>query len=67
VNPRINVPTKRITKMVKRILAIEAAPEAISVKPKMAATIAMMKRVIDHFNIIVFLEVKLASRIFPFY
>lgn len=33
--------------------AIDAAPEAISVKPKTAATIAITKKIAAHFNIVV--------------
>jgi hypothetical protein len=39
------IKTKKIT------LAIDAAPEAIPVKPKIAATIAMIKNVAVHLSI----------------
>ncbi len=38
-------------KIKKMVLAMEAAPAAIPVKPKIAATIAIMKKIAAHFNI----------------
>lgn len=49
--PRINTPRKRTTNTKNNTLAIAAAPLAISVKPKIAATIAIRKKVAAHFNI----------------
>ena len=47
--------TKTITQMAitikNKTLAIAAAPEAISVKPKTPAIIATMKKINDHFSI----------------
>ena len=43
--------TNNTKKIKKRILAIEAAPEAIPPKPKMAATIAIIKKITVQRNI----------------
>ena len=51
--PKINDKTKRIRKMTKKTFAIEAAPEAIPPKPKMAAMMAITKKVTVQRNIIV--------------
>jgi hypothetical protein len=42
--------TNRATNRKKRILAMPAEADAIPPKPKNAATIAMMRNIIDHFN-----------------
>ena len=41
--------TKKIKKMT---LATDAAPAAMPVKPKIAAMIAIIKKIADHFNIV---------------
>jgi len=51
VIPNIRVRANNIAKIVNRNLAIEAAPSDIPVKPKIAAIIAMTKKIADHFNI----------------
>jgi hypothetical protein len=43
--------TKSIKKMKNKILAMDAAPAAIPVNPKSAATIATMKNITDQDNI----------------
>lgn len=45
------IKTKQI-KIKNKTLAIDAAPDAISVKPKIAAIIAMTRNMAVHFNII---------------
>ena len=52
VTPRIPVNTTRKINTTNMILAIEAAPEAISVKPNTAAIIAITKNTAVHLNII---------------
>jgi hypothetical protein len=47
------VKTTNMTKIRKMILANEAAPEAISVKPKNAAIIAITKNTAVNFNIVI--------------
>ena len=49
--PVINTSTMNIKNIV---LAIDAAPSAIPVKPKIAAIIAMMRKMAVHFNIVKF-------------
>lgn len=51
--PKINDTRKRIIKMKNKILAIEAAPEAIPPKPNTAAIIATTKKMTVQRNIIV--------------
>jgi len=51
VTPNKKVTSTRTRKMKNKVLAIAAAPAAIPVKPKIAATIAMSKNMADHFNI----------------
>ncbi len=53
VAPKINDPTTRIIKIKKMILAIDAAPAAMPVKPNIAATMAINKNVAVHFSIVV--------------
>ena len=50
--PVTRVITKRIRKMTKRILAIEAAPPAIPPNPKTAATMAIIKKMTDQRSIL---------------
>lgn len=54
--------TKKI-KMKNIIFAIEVAPTAISVKPKIAATIAINKNMADHFNMILYFYFSLFTNI----
>ena len=49
---------KSARKIKNNILAIEAAPAAIPVKPKIAATIAIIKKIAAHFSITQSLKVK---------
>ncbi len=49
--PAINDKTNNTKKIKNRILAIEAAPEAIPPKPKMAATIAITRKITVQRNI----------------
>jgi len=49
--PAINDNTNKTMKMKNRILAIEAAPAAIPPNPKMAAIIAMTRKIIVQRNI----------------
>jgi hypothetical protein len=51
--PKINDITKRIRKMINRILAIDAAPVAMPPKPKTAAMMAIMRKVTVQRNMIV--------------
>jgi hypothetical protein len=51
VPPRISAPRNKIRNTKNKIFAIEAAPLAIPVNPKIAATIAIIRKVADHFNI----------------
>jgi hypothetical protein len=51
--PNTNAPIKRTRKIKNNILAIDAAPAAMPVKPNTAAIIAIMKNVAAHFNIVV--------------
>jgi len=44
VDPRIKANTRRIKKIKNITFATAAAPSAIPVKPKMAATMAMIKK-----------------------
>ena len=53
VIPKINVINTITIKMKNKVFAIEAAPAAMPPKPKIAATIAMTKKIADHFNIYV--------------
>lgn len=52
VYPRMKVNTIKKRKTKNMILAIEAAPAAIPVKPKIAATTAITRNMTTHFNII---------------
>ena len=52
VNPRIAVKTTKKIKMKNMILAMEAAPAAIPVKPKSAAIIAITRNTAVHFSMI---------------
>ncbi len=49
--PRIAVTSIRIIKIKNITLAIDAALDAIPVKPKIAAIIAMMRKIAVHFSI----------------
>ncbi len=53
VTPSIPVKTTRMMKIKKIVLAIEAAPSAIPVNPKIAAIIAITRKIAVHLNIIV--------------
>lgn len=53
VIPRITAIATNAKKKKKMNLAIDAAPEAISVKPKTAAIIAITKKMAAHFSIVV--------------
>jgi hypothetical protein len=53
VTPRIPVITTRMMKIKKIVLAIDAAPSAMPVNPKSAATRAITKKIAVHLNIIV--------------
>ena len=55
--PKINDKTKRIRKITKNTFANEAAPDAIPPKPKMAAMMAITKKVTVQRNIIVDLRI----------
>lgn len=52
VNPNIPNTTIRAMNMKNKTLAIEAAPSARPVKPKIAAIIAIMKNMADHLSMI---------------
>jgi hypothetical protein len=62
LTPRISATTKKTTKTKKIIFAIDAAPAAISVNPKIEAINAMTKKIKDHLSII--LEVKVRGLVF---
>ena len=51
VTPSITKTNTRIRKTKNSVLAIEAAPAAIPVKPKIAAIIAITKKIAAHRNI----------------
>jgi hypothetical protein len=51
VPPNMMAPRKRIINTKNKILAIDAAPDAMPVNPKIAATMAMIRKIADHFNI----------------
>lgn len=57
---------KRTRKIKNNTLAIEAAPAAISVKPKIAAIIAIIKKIAAHFSIKKVLEVN-NCKLYNFY
>jgi hypothetical protein len=57
VKPNIAVMITITIKIKKITLAIEAAPEAISVKPKTAATIAINKKIAVHLSIVICFDV----------
>jgi hypothetical protein len=52
VNPNIPNTTIRAMNMKNKTLAIDAAPSARPVKPKIAAMIAITKNMADHFSMI---------------
>lgn len=52
LTPRISATTKKTTKTKKIIFAIDAAPAAMSVNPKIEAINAMTKKIKDHLSII---------------
>ena len=51
--PNIKVRINKIKKIKNNTLAIEAAPAAIPVKPKIAAMIAITMKITAHLNIII--------------
>lgn len=51
VMPKMSTIIHTVMKMKKRIFAIAAAPAAILVNPNIAATIAIIRKMNDHFNI----------------
>ena len=53
VIPRIPNKSIRTRKMKNNVLATDAAPSAIPVKPKIAATMAIKKKVAAHLSMIV--------------
>lgn len=53
VTPKTAVSSTNTIKMKNSVWAIEAAPCAIPVKPKIAATIAITRKIADHLSIIV--------------
>ena len=55
--PKTRTRIKRTTKIKNNILAIEAAPAAIPVKPKIAAIIAIIKKIAAHLSITYSLKV----------
>lgn len=50
--PKMRATTKNTKKIKKIILAIDAAPAAISVNPKTDAMIAITRKISDHLSII---------------
>jgi len=52
VVPRMSINTQKAINIKKRTFAIEAAPEAIPVKPRTPATIAIIRKRNDQRNII---------------
>ncbi len=52
LTPKISATTKKTTKTKKIIFAMDAAPAAISVNPKIEAISAMTKKISDHLSII---------------
>lgn len=53
LDPIINESTTRTRKIKKMTLAIEAAPAAIPVNPKIAATIAITRKITVHLSIMI--------------
>jgi hypothetical protein len=51
VTPNTSIIRHKPKNMPNKIFATEAAPSEIPVKPNIPATIAMIKKEIDHFNI----------------
>jgi len=51
LTPSISATTKKTTKIKNIILAIEAAPAAMSVNPKIEAIIAITRNINDHLSI----------------
>ena len=54
--PNTSDSTNKTRKIKNSTFAIEAAPSAIPPKPKMAATIAIIKKITDQRNIIQYLR-----------
>lgn len=50
--PRISATTKKTINIKNIIFAIDAAPAAISVKPKIEAMIAITRKIKDHLSIV---------------
>lgn len=50
-DPKIKTIINKTRKIKNNTLAMEAAPAAIPVKPNIAATIAMIKKIAAHFSI----------------
>jgi len=50
VKPKIKASTKSAMNIPNNILPTEAAPSAIPVNPKIAATIAIIKKTADHLS-----------------
>lgn len=57
VIPKIPNMTTSTMKMKKITFAIDAAPSAMPVKPKIAAIIAIMRNIAVHFSIVLILKV----------
>jgi len=57
VNPNNKAPRNKTRNTKNKILATEAAPAAIPVKPKMAAIIAMTKKIAEYFNMLSYFNV----------
>ena len=51
LTPSISATTKKTTKIKNIILAIDAAPAAMSVNPKIEAIIAITRNINDHLSI----------------
>jgi hypothetical protein len=56
--PNMSATTKNTTKTKKIILAIEAAPAAMSVNPKIEAIIAITRNISDHLSITIGVRVR---------
>ncbi len=57
--PSIRAPKNKITNTANRTFAIEAAPSEIPPNPKIAATIAITKKIADHLSIIYSISLRL--------